>query len=92
MTQIRKRSKSLAARLRDAACGRYVWRVQDKITHAYCIEFTDWEKPEAEAWWEKEVRSHPDYHYNNELARVFILTPAERLMIEAAEILEREER
>ena len=37
------RVKSVIAKLREAAAGTYVWRVQDKDRKSYCIEFNDWE-------------------------------------------------
>ena len=71
------------------ATGRYVWRVQDRDNQSYCIEFTDWEKPEAESWWKENSEKHPDFHRNNELARVHFRTSGEWLMIKAADMLER---
>jgi len=84
----KKRIQAVVKNLREASRGTYVWRVQDKDRKSYCIEFTDWERPEAEAWWEKNRKEFPDYHKNNELARVFFHTGTDRLMIQAAEYLE----
>ena len=85
----KKSVAKLVKQLREKATGTYVWRVHDKHSKAYCIEFTDWEKPEAEKWWKENSEKFPDYHKNNELARVFFHTPTDRLMIQAALWLER---
>ena len=75
-------------RLRAAAGGRYLWRVQEIATKAWCMEFEDWEKHEAEQYW-KYQRSRFTERFNGwELARVHYLTSSERLMIEAADILD----
>jgi hypothetical protein len=82
------RVEAIVSQLRGAAKGRYVWRVQDKKTYAYCIEFTDSEGPEAAAWWEENRKRFPDYHANNELTRVHFKTASEWLMLKAADMLE----
>lgn len=82
------RVEAIVSQLRGAAKGRYVWRVQDKNTYAYCIEFTDFEGPEAAQWWEENRKRFPDYHANNELARVHFKTASEWLMLKAADMLE----
>ena len=75
-------------RLRASAGGRYLWRVQEIATKAWCMEFEDWEKYEAEQYW-KHQRSRFTERFNGwELARVHYLTPSERLMLEAADMLE----
>lgn len=78
----------IVSQLRKAARGRHIWRVQDKASGAYCIEFTDFERWEAEAWWKENSEKFPEYHANNELKRVHIQTSTERLMIKAADMLE----
>lgn len=83
------RVKHVIANLRESAAGTYVWRVQDKDRKSYCMEFPDWEKGQAEEWWEKNRTKFPDYHKNNELARVFFHTAHDRLLLNAADMLER---
>lgn len=80
---------AIVSQLRETAKGRYVWRVQDKDNYSYCIEFTDSEKPEAEAWWNENRKKNPEFHANHELARVHLRTSAEWLMLKAANMLER---
>ena len=75
--------------LREAAKGRYVWRVQEKDTGNYVIEFPDREDIEARDWWLKYQKNHPTVPKNYELRRVHFQTHAERLMLEAADRLER---
>jgi hypothetical protein len=53
------------------------------------MEFTDFERWEAEAWWKENRAKYPEYHRNNELVRVLFRTSTENLMIEAADMLER---
>jgi len=84
----KKRIQAVVKQLREKATGTYVWRVQDRDRKSYCIEFADWEKSQAEQWWDENSKKHPDYHKNNELARVFFHTPTDRLMLQAAEYLE----
>jgi hypothetical protein len=84
----KKRIQEVVKQLREKATGTYVWRVRDKDRHSYCIEFPDHEKSQAEDWWEKNRTKYPDYHKNNELARVFFHTADDRLMLQAAEYLE----
>lgn len=74
--------------LRDSSSGRYVWRVRDKDTKSYCIEFDDWERYEAEQWWKKNSNWHPEYHKNNELARVLVVSTDDKLRRKAASIIE----
>lgn len=78
--------QSIVMRLRESSSGRDVWRVQDKDDRAYCIEFESWQQGEAFTWW----NDHKDrpFHDNHELVRVRVYTQADRLMQEAANMLE----
>jgi capsule polysaccharide export protein KpsC/LpsZ len=80
--------QEVVAELREAAAGRYVWRVQRKENKAYCIEFSEWEKAEAERWWNQESKRRPEFYEDFELARVHFRTKAENLMLESADLLE----
>lgn len=80
--------RKLIKELRGSSRGYYVWRVQDKNDKAYCIEFKDHERWEAEAYWKEYSTKYPDYHKNNELARVHVMTYEAKLMIQAADALE----
>lgn len=75
--------------LREAAKGRYVWRVQLKDTGAYLIEFRDREAVEARIWWLNYQKNYPTVSKKYELGRVHFQTSSERLMLEAADRLER---
>lgn len=68
-------------------CGKYVWRVHDKDTKAWYMEFSDWEKPEAEQWWREQREKYPDRYANCELARVLYRTISDDLMCSAANML-----
>jgi hypothetical protein len=76
----------IVTRLRERSTGKDMWRVRDKDTGAYCIQFESWEQIEAHEWW----RDHKDreFHKNHELARVRIQSQEDRLMQEAADMLE----
>lgn len=78
--------RSLLTRLREFSCGKDVWRVQDKDTKAYCIEFEAREGPEAEQWWHDHKQR--DFHKNHELALVRVYSFDDRMMREAADALE----
>jgi len=79
----------IVKRLRDASRGRHIWRIQDKNTQALCVEFFGWEQHQAEQVWNENRDNHPEFHANNELVRVHLLMPSERLMIEAADCIEK---
>jgi hypothetical protein len=79
---------NLVEQLREAAKGRYFWRVQDKVTKSYCNEWEDYEKHQAEAWWNENREKFPVYHENNELARVHFRSRTDLLMLRAAAMLE----
>lgn len=83
------RVKAIVSKLRKAAKGRYVWRCQNKERKSYCMEFEDWEQSQAQAWWENELRKFPEHHQDNELARVHFHTATDRLLLEAADMIER---
>jgi hypothetical protein len=76
----------IVTRLRERSAGKDMWRVRDKDTGAYCIQFEAWEQIEAHEWW----RDHKDrdFHKNHELARVRIQSQEDVLMQEAADMLE----
>lgn len=86
-------SEFIAAALRAESKGRVEWRVRDKDTHAYCMHFdrdTDmFPSSAAEEWLKTEKQRFPDYHANNEVAEVTVLSKADRLMQQAANIIER---
>jgi hypothetical protein len=81
--------EAIVSQLRERSRGRYFWRVQNKDTRAYCIEFTEREQPEAFAWWEENRRKYPGYHRDNELVKVLWFSPTDKLMQKAADMLER---
>ena len=87
-SDVSSRAEQVAVQLRNAAKGKYVWRVQNKNNKSYCIEFEDYELASAEAWWKTEMENHPDYYENHELARILVLDDTERLMLDAAELLD----
>jgi hypothetical protein len=76
----------IVTRLRERSTGKDMWRVRDKDTGAYCVQFEAWEQIEAHEWW----RDHKDreFHKNHELARVRIQSQEDLLMQEAADMLE----
>jgi hypothetical protein len=73
-------------RLRTQGSGKDFWRVQDKDDKSFCIQFESWEQIEAMEWW----NAHKDreFHKNHELARVRVQSNRDRLMQEAADMLE----
>lgn len=84
----------LVSRLRAAATGRDEWRVQNPVDRSYCNVFTRndyaWPEQEAYAWLESFKSRHPDHQYAKYVvAKVRVLSYADRLMIEAADELER---
>ena len=86
--------ESLVSRLRAASKGFDQWRVQDPVDGSYCIEFDRdhyaWPEQEAYAWLESFKSRHPDHpHAKYVVAKVRVLSYADRLMIEAADELER---
>ena len=76
----------IVTRLRERSTGKDMWRVRDKDTRAYCIQFEAWEQMEAHEWW----RDHKgrEFHKNHELVRVRIQSQEDVLMQEAADMLE----
>jgi hypothetical protein len=76
----------IVTRLRERSTGKDKWRVRDKDTGAYCIQFEAWEQIEAMEWW----NAHKDreFHQNHELKRERILSEEDRLMNQAADMLE----
>ena len=76
----------IVMRLRELSTGKDVWRVCDKDTGAYCIEFESWEQLEAIQWWN--ARKGQDFHQNHELKRVRTFSEEDRLMQKAADMLE----
>lgn len=86
MTTSDASDQPIVMRLRKAASGRDVWRVQDKDDKSYCIEFERWEKHEAERWWND--AKDKEWNKNRELVLVRVHTQADRLMQEAADMLE----
>lgn len=82
----KSKATEIATRLRDCSKGRQVYRVRDKDTKAYSIEFEIWEQIEAGECWK--LCRDLDFHKNDELALVTVKTHQELLMNEAADILE----
>lgn len=78
--------ESVVMRLRTQGSGKDFWRVQDKDDKSFCIQFESWEQIEAMEWW----NAHKDreFHKNHELARVRVQSNRDRLMQEAADMLE----
>jgi len=81
-------AREVVKQLRDASRGKFVWHVRDKETQALCMRFEDWEKREAELWFDDNLERHPEYHAKNELARVHTLSQTDKLMQRAADTLE----
>lgn len=82
----------LISRLRDASQGEIVWRVADKDTHDFCIEFTrhDSAFPESECreWLAKKMRVYPEQYHNMTVESRVVLTEKENMLREAADAIE----
>ena len=77
--------------LRDAACGRTEWRVQDPVTRDYCIAFDGWHGGEraARQWLADEVRKYPQGQFAGyEVAEVVVFDDRDKLMQQAARRIE----
>lgn len=72
---------SLIASIGEESDGREVFRIQDKTKKSYRIEFSIWEEQAAKEWFAKNALQ------NEELARVRVLTRAQKLMLQAREVL-----
>ncbi len=72
---------SLIACLGEESDGREVFRIQDKTNKSIRLEFAIWEEQEAKHWFAENALP------NEELARVRVLTRAEKLMLQAGEVL-----
>lgn len=79
----------LIQRLRDSANGRYFWRCLHKIDKSMRIQFEDWEGQEAKEWFKEQLSRFPDSYRDYEMVRVHVLDQSDKLMIEAAEALEK---
>ena len=82
----------ITERLRSSASGTIEWRVQNPETRAYCISFTEWNGGERSArqWLDEEIRARPESIFaKHEVARVAALDHRDRLMLEAADELDR---
>jgi len=77
---------SIIWRLRQCGRGKYVWRVQDKDDKSYYIEFEEWNEQDAKCWWRE--YSGRNICKNMELVKVRTLSQEDRLMHEAADMLE----
>ena len=78
----------IVKRLREMSQGRKMWIVQDKDDGSSCMHFEVWESREAKSWWEINREMQPVFHANNELALTTTLGESDRLMQQAADILE----
>jgi hypothetical protein len=78
--------ESIVMRLRTQGAGKPVWRVQDKDDKSYSIEFESWQQIEAMQWWAD--NKHRDIYKNSELAKVLVHSSKDRLMQEAADMLD----
>ena len=78
--------ESIVMRLRTQGAGKLVWRVQDKDDKSYFIEFESWQQIEAMQWWAD--NKHRDIYKNSELAKVLVHSSKDRLMQEAADMLD----
>jgi len=76
----------LIKRLRDCGSGIDVIRCQDKTDKSYCIEFEAWNQVEADKWWKQ--NKDREYYKNYEMATVRVHSQKDRLMLEAAEMLQ----
>jgi hypothetical protein len=76
----------IVTRLREQSTAEDKWRVRDKDTGAYCIQFEAWEHIEAHEWWQ--FYKDRELYKNYELARVRIQSQQDALMQEAADMLE----
>jgi len=77
--------------LRDAACGRTEWRVQDPVTRAYCIAFDGWHGGEraARQWLADEIRKYPKSQFAGyEVAEIVVFDDRDKLMQQAARRIE----
>lgn len=82
----------ITERLRSSASGTIEWRVQNPETRAYCISFTEWNGGERSArqWLDEEIRARPESIFaKHEVARVAALDHRDRLMLEAADEIDR---
>ncbi len=82
----------ITERLRSSASGTIEWRVQNPETRAYCISFTEWNGGERSArqWLDEEIRARPETIFaKHEVARVAALDHRDRLMLEAADEIDR---
>ena len=78
--------QSIVMRLRTQGAGKLVWRVQDKDDKSYCIQFEAWEQIKAMQWWA--YNKHREFHKNHELAKVLVHSSDDRLMQDAADMLD----
>jgi hypothetical protein len=78
--------QSIVMRLRTQGAGKLVWRVQDKDDKSYCIQFEAWEQSQAMQWWAD--NKHRKFHKNHELVKVLVHSSDDRLMQEAADMLD----
>ena len=81
--------EGLVGRLRDAARGRPEWRVQDPVTKAYRFSFDGLDGEEnANVSLAEHRRLYPNGRFSEyEVAKVFVLDEADRLMLEAADAI-----
>ena len=77
---------AIVKQARERSTGEVVWRVQDRDTKAYCIEFKEWEQQEAQKWFKDHMET--GRYTNFELASVRVFSQQERLMIAAADMLD----
>lgn len=82
----------ITERLRSGASGTIEWRVQNPETRAYCISFTEWNGGERSArqWLDEEILARPESIFAKyEVARVVALNHRDRLVLEAADEIDR---
>lgn len=90
MSKIKPESlQKIIKRLKDISKGKHVWRVQNKTSKAYCIEFEDYEEHDAKQWWKSQSSAYPETHKESELARVHVLSRADKLIRSAVVMLKR---
>ena len=76
----------IVMRLRERCTGYKIFRVQDKDTKAWVIQWPSWEEREANEYWERE-RNH-EWNANRELVSIQVESSEEKVMQEAADMLE----
>ena len=85
--------QKLVNRLRAYSPGETVWRVADKDTHAYCIEFTRYDSasPEHECrkWYEQSLKRYPEQYANYAVESALVFSQNEQLCLEAADAIEK---